>query len=112
MQLRKRSHKLPMERSVPHHIEWNGGPHARPTTIGFDFQRPVQFVHSLPHPGQPHARFCGHLTKQPHALRWYPLPEIAYLQNHSVGIMLKMDAGIRSSGVAMYVGQAFLQHTK
>src|SRR5580765_1580869 len=31
--------------------EWNGCPHARPASIGFYVQPPVQFVQALAHPG-------------------------------------------------------------
>jgi hypothetical protein len=40
--------------------------------------------------------------KQAQALLRYSLPEVAYLQNHSVARMLRMDARIRSAGVAMH----------
>src|ERR1035437_1936077 len=88
----KRSHRNGMR----HGKEWNGCPQARSAAVGFDFQGSVQFVHSLPHSGKTDACFRSHSMKQSQALFWYTLAEIANLENHSVGVMLKTDARIRS----------------
>ena len=80
--------------------------------IALRSQRSVQFVDSFTHPGQSDTSFRSHSMKQPQALLRYTLPEITYLQNHRFGYISKMYARIRSSGVAMYIGQALLQHTE
>src|ERR1700722_13427126 len=87
-----------------HGKEWNSCPQVGSAAVGFDFQGSVQFVHPLPHSGKTDACLRSHAMKQSQALFWDTLAEIANLENHRVGVMLKTDARIRSRRMAMDVG--------
>ena len=77
-------------------MEWDCCSQARPATVGFYFERAVQFVQSLAHPIQTDTRFGTRCTQQAEALFSYTLAEISYLQDCSFGFMLKMDTCFRS----------------
>ena len=77
-------------------------------SIRFYFKLAVQFVQSLAHSSETDSRFLTYSTEQTQALGWYASTEILYLQDHNLGLVLKTDAGLRSFGVAMYIGQALL----
>jgi len=78
-------------------------------TIRFYFQFAVQFVHALAHSGQADARFCACFTKSIQTLRRYAASIILYFQSYLLKLLLEADPNLRSSRVAMYVRQAFLQ---
>src|ERR1700687_1343554 len=81
-------------------------------TMRFYFQFAVQFVHALAHSGQADARFCACFTKSIQTLRRYAASIISYFQNYLFQLVLKADANLRSSGVAMYIRQALLEDTE
>ncbi|MGD1024628.1 MAG: hypothetical protein ABR880_17715 [Candidatus Sulfotelmatobacter sp.] len=78
-------------------------------TIRLYFQFAVQFIHALAHSGQANTRFCTCFTKSIQTLRWYAASIILYFQSYFLKLLLEADPNFRSSRMAMYVRQAFLQ---
>src|SRR3984893_18391827 len=92
--------------------ERNYGSQARSMTIRFYFKVAVEFVQSLAHSSQTDAGVCAGSTKTGQLMGGYAAAEIPCFQDCSFRLALKTDANLRSSGVAMHVGQALLQHTE
>src|SRR6202011_2932877 len=84
----------------------------RSMTIRLYFKLAIEFVQALTHTSQADAHFRAPLSKPGHPLGGYSASEFPYFQDCSFGLALKTDANLRSSGVAMHVGQALLQHTE
>ncbi|MGA7401203.1 MAG: hypothetical protein WBW38_14345 [Candidatus Sulfotelmatobacter sp.] len=89
--------------------EWDYRSHRSSVTIRLYFQFSVQFIHALAHSGQADAGFCACFTKSIQTLRWYAASIIFYFQSYLLKLLLEADRYVGSSGVAMYVRQAFLQ---
>ena len=88
----------------------NYGSQARSMTIRIDFKLAVQFVQALAHSGQTHARFRARFAKSSQSLHRYAASAISYLKHYRFGLVLKADADLQSSRVAMHVRQALLQN--
>ena len=81
-------------------------------TIRLYFQVAVQFVQSLAHSSQTNAGLRAGTTKPGQPIGGYAASGIPYFQDCSFGLALKTNANLRSSGVAMHIGQALLQHAE
>ena len=90
----------------------NYGAQARSMTIRFYFKVAVQFVQALAHSGQTHTRFRVRVTESSQCFHRYAASAISYLKHDRCGLVLKADADLQSSRVAVHVRQALLQHTE
>ena len=86
----------------------NYGSQARSMTIRFYFKLTVQFGQALAHSRQTHARLRVRFTKSSQSLHRYAASAISYLKHYRFGLVLKTDADLQRSRVAMHICQALL----